>query len=294
MNTASLTSGIHFDLSFPDYLNHPGYGNSDLREFRNGLPALMAWKRKHRDENGRTDATRIGTAAHCAILTPDLFASQIAVKPEGMTFQSNANKAIKQQWESEGRTIISYADSQKIEAIRSAFFAKRAAAEAYANAVAREATVFWRDLSGVQRKCRPDWFTDECIYDLKVSVEATKTLDQLVWSAKRNGWLNQLAGGRAGLNANGHDIKCGRLVVIAPTPPQELRVWLLELSAEDCDYLEFENEETCKGIAIAERDNFWPSTPEQFVRISLPVSSSWSDDNIDDDASDDDEGEFSL
>jgi len=276
--TEIITSGIHYDMPFADYLNHPGYGNSDLREFRHGLPAMMKWKREHRDENGDTEATRIGKSAHCAILTPELFEAQVAVKPEGMTFQSKANKEIKAQWEAEGRTIISAAEYQQIEAVRSAFFAKAAAAESFAAAEGKEVTVFWTcPVTGVRRKCRPDWFTDEWTYDLKVSVEATKDLRTLTYMAQKNGWLNQGAGCRAGLNANGYSIKGARLVVIAPKPPQGLRVWLLQLSTDDCDHLEMENENTCEGIAVAERTNFWPSTPDQFVEIELPMSATWTE-----------------
>jgi hypothetical protein len=271
-----IKSGVYYDLPFSDYLNHHGYGNSDLREFRHGLPAMMRWKREHRDEQGDTEATRIGKAAHCAILTPDLFDAQIAVKPDGMTFQSKENKALKAQWEAEGRTIISHADHQQIIAIREAFFGKPAAADAFNDAEGKEVTVYWTcPVTGVIRKCRPDWFTAEWTYDLKVSVEATKDLRTLTYMAQKNGWLNQGAGCRAGLNANGYDIHGARLVVVAPKPPQGLRVWLLELSAEDCDHLELENQNTCEGIALAESRNFWPSTPEQFVRIELPMSATW-------------------
>lgn len=279
MTTAELTSGVHYDIPFPDYLAHPGYGSSDLKGYRNGLAAMVKWNRENRDDTV-TDATRIGKAAHCAILTPDLFDREMAVKPEGMTFQSKANKAKRDEWLSEGRTILSHAEWQQIDQIVRAFHAKDAAREAFEKAEGKEATAFWEcAVSGLLCKGRPDWFTEDCVYDLKISIEATKSLEQMLWMIQRNGWFNQLAHNRAGLNANGYEIRKGRLVVIAPSPPQSLRVWLLTLKESDCDFLEMENENTRRGLAMCERTGIWPDTPNDFVEVELPGNAAWTEED---------------
>ncbi len=291
MNITELTSGVHYDLSFGDYLNHPHYGSSDLKEFRHGMPAMVKWNRENRDRE-ETEATRIGKAAHCAILTPGLFDATMAVKPEGMTFQSKANKAIREQWKSEGRTILSHADWERIEQINKAFFAKDAAREAFAVVEDPEVSVLWTCAeSGLGCKGRPDWFTEDAVYDLKISIEATKSLDMMTRLIARNGWFNQLAHNRAGLNANGYDIKRGRLVVIAPSPPQQHRVWCMTLSEADCDFLEMENENTRKGIAMCERTGVWPDTPNDFFEVELPMAATWTEHDHDEQEADEEDGE---
>lgn len=279
-NFATLTSGVHPSIPFPDYLNHPGWGSSDLRHYRR-LPGVAKWNRDHRDEAGDTPATRIGKAAHSLILTPKRFSSECVIKPAGMTFQSKENKARRDEWLSQGMTILSHEEGLQIEAVATAFMAKPSAAASLANAEAREATVLWRDAeSGLQRKCRPDWFDSTATYDLKVSIEATKDREMLMRRCEWNGWLHQGAGARAGLIANGYEIECARLVVIAPNPPQALQVWLLELNAAQCDELELHNIDTCRRVAHSEKTNDWPGTPDEWQPIELSSASIWTEEDM--------------
>lgn len=267
------------DMSFVDYLAHPAYGSSDLRAFRQGPPAIVPWRRDHRDDE--TSATRIGKAAHCAILTPDLFAASFQVKPEGMEFRSKENKALRDKWRAEGRSILSQDEWSQIQQIVRAFHSKAPAAASLESAVACEASVFWKcRTTGLLRKCRPDWWAGGFAYDLKVSIDAEKSLDSLAYKAHANGWANQLANDRAGLNECGERIKGGRLVVIAPNPPQELRVWMLEYREADLDFLEMENEDACKGIAACERSGHWPGTPDTWQTIELPASAAFTESDL--------------
>lgn len=281
MTATAIGPGVYPDLSFADYLAHPFWGSSSIKQFRNGTPAAAKWGREN--DSGDTAATILGTAAHCKIITPSDYGNQIAIKPPGMTFQGKANKAIRDAWHAEGKKILSHEDGLTIDAIVQAFERKSAARQSLENSVGREQSVFWRCAeSGLGRKCRPDWYDADTIYDLKISIEATKPFDRLQMCAHANGWLNQLAGGRAGLNANGHNIRKGALVVIASQPPHDARVWLLRLKEEDCDFLELENENTCRQVAECERKDRWPGTPEQWQDITLPSSATWTELDIED------------
>lgn len=140
-----------------------------------------------------------------------------------------------------------------------------------------EHSVFWDGPHGLPLKCRPDWYDKRSVYDLKVSIEATKSLSTLRYKAFANGWLQQLAHNRAGLNANGCDIKVGRLVVIAPKPPQGLRVWLLEVSEQDMDVLNLENENTERDMVVCHRSGIWPGTPDDWQKCPLPVDHTMAD-----------------
>lgn len=267
------------DLSFADYLADPAYGSSDIRAFKFGPPAIVPWRRENREEG--TAATRIGTAAHCAILTPDLFERGFVVKPEGMEFRSKENKELRDQWLAEGRIILSQDEWKQVRAIHGAFAGKLPAFDALHAAAGREVSVFWTcESSGLPCKGRPDWHTTDVVYDLKVSIDAEKGLEPLSHRAHSNGWVNQLAHNRAGLNANGCNIKLGRLVVIAPNPPQQFRVWLLEVRENDLDFLEMDNENTRREMAVCHRAGRWPGTPDQWQQIELPASAAFTESDL--------------
>lgn len=269
-------------MSFADYLAHDSYGSSDLRAFRFGPPAIVPWQRANRQDH--TDATLIGAAAHCRILTPDLFDKTYVAKPAGMTFASTVGKQWRDDMLARGFLLdnfLSSAEWQDVEAITNAFEEKRTAflsmRNASPNGETTECSVFWTGPHGLPLKARPDWFDQRAVYDLKVSIEATKSLHTLRYKAYANGWLGQLAHGRAGLNANGHDIRVGRLVVIAPKPPQGLRVWLLEVSEQDMDVLNLENENTERDMVVCHRSGIWPGTPDDWQRCPLPVDHTMAD-----------------
>lgn len=267
-----LTTGIH-DIPFRDYLDHPGYGSSDLRAFRQGPPAMVPWRRIHRTD---TDATILGSAAHCWALTPDLFDVGYWVKPEGMKFLSAENKALRDSVLAKGMRIIDRDDMATIEAVCAAVN-RKLGRELYRERA--EQSVFWRcSESDLLCKSRPDWFDDVAIYDLKVSIVADKPMHLIPFAAHANGWLHQLANGRAGLAANGHQVKVGRIVLVSPNAPHN--VHLLEVRENDLDFLEMDNQDCRKGIAACERSGHWPGTPETWQPIELPASAAFTETDL--------------
>jgi len=269
--------GIFHNLSFDEYLAHDAFGSSDLRSFKQGPPAMVPWRRANREDD--TPSTRIGHAAHCRILTPELFDSVYVAKPEGMTFASKEGKA----WRDENgsRIILTHDEATAVHQVHAAFAGKLAAFDSLHAAVAREASVFWEcQHTGLPSKCRPDWFDEHTVYDLKVSVDAEKSFDTLAFKVHANGWLNQLAHNRAGLNSTGCKIKTGRLVIIAPSPPQQFRVWLLEVREADLDFLEMDNENTRKGMAACLQAGHWPGTPDSWQTIELPASAAFTETDL--------------
>jgi hypothetical protein len=267
-------------MPFDAYLAHESFGSSDLHAFRAGPPAMVPWRREHRDDG--TSATTVGRAAHCSILTPALFERTFVGKPEAMSFSTKEGKAARAAWRAAGLTILTHDEMQTVQDVRRAFEGKPAARISLSTAQHREASVFWTDRdSELPCKARPDWFDRECIYDLKVSRKAESGLDSIRFEAVRAGWFHQLAHGRAGLNKAGyHKIKLGRLVVIAPKPPQAHRVWLLEVRESDMDFLELANENTRREMSQCWRRNDWPGTPDEWQQVELPITAAFNDSDL--------------
>lgn len=264
---------IERSLPFPEYLAHPAFGSSDLRNFAR-LPALCDWHRRNRSDGG-TDATAIGTAAHCLILTPELFTDTYAVKPAGMTFASKEGKAWRERKRAVGYqddNMLSEVEMMQIKAIDDAFYAKRASAESLRQAVATEASIFWQQ-DGLKCKGRPDWFTTSHVYDLKVSVHASKDIGTLRYRAWTEGWMHQAAHNRAGLRLNGYPhVNGARLVVIAPKGPSAIQTYCLELSEHTLDVIELEMESIRKAMVPCVETGVWPGTPDDWETIEIPES----------------------
>jgi hypothetical protein len=260
---------ILFDMPFAEYLARDAYGSSDIQAFKAGPPAMVPWRRANHTD---TDATRIGQAAHCKIIDPHLFAERFYQKEEGEEFRTKEAKAKRNDLLASGKVIISHLEAREIDRIVSAFKAHQQINQSLLRAAGREASIFWTCAqSGLPRRVRPDWFDGQATYDLKVTVEATKGLETLRWKAYRNGWMHQLAGARAGLREAGKDVKVGRLVVIAPTPPQHLRIWGLEVSEHDLDILELDNENWCREMAVCHQSGVWPGVPSAWQPCPLPA-----------------------
>lgn len=266
-----MTTAKIIDLPFADYLNSPAFGSSDLRAFRIGPPAMVQWKRANRHDD--TASTVLGRAAHCAVLTPALFASEFVFRPtDGRgDFRTKEGKA----WRDEQTaTILTEEDRQTIAGVVQAIRGKRIE-------VARaEQSVFWTcEDTGLACKGRPDWFDTEAVYDLKVSVAADKPFRSLMFHAYNAGWTHQLAHNRAGLHAAGvRTVKVGRLVVVSPTAPHFAH--LLEVSENDLDFLELDNLNTRKGMAACVRANHWPGTPDKWQPIELPASAAFTESDL--------------
>lgn len=265
-------SGRIVDMPFAEYLAHPSYGSSDLKTFRHGPPSMVPHRRANR-EDSQTDATIIGTAAHLLVLTPTMWTQAYRIKPEGMTFASKEGKAWRDQHG--GYEIITQSQWKQIETAAKSVIDIPAVSESLVNATGIEQSVFWECReSGLPCKGRPDWFDSAAVYDLKVSVLADRSLDDVRYGALRNGWLHQLPHNRSGLYAAGEfRVKRGRLVIASPTTPG--RVYLLEISEQDMDLLELTNEQTRREMARCHRSGVWPGMPDQWQRMELPATAAF-------------------
>jgi len=266
---------IILDMPMADYLSHPGYGSSDLRTFLAGPPAMVPWSRENRHDD--TDATILGRAAHLRILQPDLFVKVYAFKPASMKFSTTEGKEWKAQQLANGiaeEDILTDATARAVFEIESAFRHKSLALQVLTEAMACNAvenTLTWTDENDLPRKSRPDLWVKDATIDLKVSVHATKDLSMLKYQCFKQGWLHQAANARAGLRACGKDsVKTGRLIVIAPEPPQEFRVWLLEIPEHEMDVLDLDLDNISRDMVPHHRANVWPGSPETWIPLTLP------------------------
>lgn len=141
-------------MSNADYHAQTPISKSGLDLIRR-CPAIY----KYRRENPLfpTDAMRMGTLVHTAILEPHLLAD-LMVAPK-IDRRSAAGKA---EWEafkivSEGKELVTDDELSKLTAIRDAVHAHPAAIRAIRMIAEVETSIFWTDpATGIECRCRPD------------------------------------------------------------------------------------------------------------------------------------------
>jgi exodeoxyribonuclease VIII len=266
LDAPRLPAGIHPDVPFADYLALEAWGSSSLKAMRRGPPARVLHERDA--GHGDTPATILGTAVHCALLTPDLYARQYAVKPEGMSFATKDGKAWRDDPERAGRILLSHDVGATVDAIVASLLRKPEVAKSLDKATHREVSLVWEcSKTGELCKARPDWMDAGHIYDLKVSRHAQHG-DLLGTRAYFDGWFHQGAHYRTGAVEVGIGLVGSRLVVVDPVAPHF--VYTLDVDTEALDVLEWENMETLRKLRECRTTGAYPGTPEGWKRIKLP------------------------
>lgn len=263
----NVEPGIYPTMNFETYLELDAWGSSSLRAMRRGPPARVVWEKD--SPSGDTSARLLGSAVHCGLLTPHLFADTYVGKPEGMRFSTKEGKAWRDAHSS--RTILSNEDFLRASSIIDALMAKEAVATSLEGSLCEHSLVWRCPASGELCKGRPDWIEDGRgnLLDLKVTRHGGTR-----WMALRafsEGWMHQLAHYRTGAILHGLNISRGRLVVVEPDPPHF--VWTLEVKTDALDLLEIENGETLKAMRDCRVKREWPGTPDEWTKIEPPAGS---------------------
>jgi len=136
-----------------------------------------------------TEAFRIGSAAHCAVLEPDTFWARYALRPEGIDRRTKDGKAAFAEFEAEnvGKVIIGSDELGDVREMAAAVAHHPLASQLLA---AGKPELSWRvePVGGLALQCRTDWFNP---YGCELSggrpyVADLKTVESLDSDAFRN------------------------------------------------------------------------------------------------------------
>lgn len=172
-----------------EYRSAPGVNKSTLWNMKR-TPAHYKYFLEHPQED--TSAMKTGRAVHSMILTPELYAAEFAVLPEGI---DRRTKAGKEQYESfiqdnAGKEILTASEAATIESLASAVLNCPEAAELL-KGTEREKPFFWHDDNGILCKCRMDAVTTGRIVDIKTAQDAET--DVFIREAMKYGYHVQAA-----------------------------------------------------------------------------------------------------
>jgi hypothetical protein len=161
-----------------DYHALPHLSASDIRRGYH-TPEAALWQRLHPTEP--TPAMQNGTALHLAVLEPERFASEVAAKPDGLSFVTKEGK----EWRAahEGLLIVS-ADLHARAAVYAAH-SKGVLLQLGATTPRFEVPVLWTDPIAGDCRCKPDcyWLDADGIPHLASVKTTAKPITATEWAA---------------------------------------------------------------------------------------------------------------
>ena len=252
-------------LSMPDYLSAPGISKSGLDQIAKSPAHYQAWKAEQPEP---TKAMMFGSAVHCALLEPELFAGAYAVSPE-VDRRTKDGKAEYAAWEAAngGKVALSMPDYSKILAMRDSF-QSHSLTRGTVGASVTEHSLLWTDeKTGAQCKARPDIVLDGMVMDLKTTEDASPRAFER--SAANFRYHCQAAFYLRAMTADTGILHTKFLfIAIEKTPPYAIAVYeaspdMIRMGA-DC------NNADLARYAKAKTTGVWDSYPETVQQLSLP------------------------
>jgi exodeoxyribonuclease VIII len=220
-----------------------------------------------------TAAMLLGTAVHTLVLEADQFADRYVAAPEGIDRRYKAGKELFAEWEAQaaGRTVLTKADADLIQAMGRAVHGHPAAAYLLGLPGKAETTHMWTDeATGLECKCRPDWLLDDSslIVDLKTTEDASpagfsKSIANFRYHVQASWYLDGLE------RATGRRPEQFVFCVVEKRPPHAVAVY-----AADAEMVAAGQVTAARDmLLLAEcRDaDYWPAYSDQIETISLPA-----------------------
>lgn len=155
-----------------EYHSMKHLGSSDIKLI--DQKSVLHYLESKKKVNAPSPAMEFGTAVHTAVLEPELLSSSYAVSQK-FDLRTKAGKISKAKFEAEneGKTIINQEQFEKIHAIKNSVLSHPVAPLLLKGGIA-ERSFFWNDpATDLPLKCRPDYYFDDIIVDLKTTRDAS-------------------------------------------------------------------------------------------------------------------------
>jgi hypothetical protein len=207
-----------------------------------------------------TAAMRLGTLVHTAVLEPYELSKRYGRCPSRAT---KAGKEMAAQLEANGIEAITDADWTLAEAMRDSVRNHAVAAELLSNGKA-EQSFWWNDqATGLRCKCRPDWFYDTTIVDLKTCIDASP--ESFAKAVVNFGYHIQASHYLSGLHGS------TRFVFIAVEKTAPYCVGVYELDAAALSIGDSLRTNAMDSIVACRTANRWPGYSDASVQtLTLP------------------------
>ncbi len=260
--------GLVDGMTMEEYHAAEGTGHSKLQEWLNATdPWSFNWVKTHGGGRVETDAMRLGTACHIAVLEPDLFDTFVCIY-EGTT-QAGKPTTVRKgaEWEefkstadAAGVTVLTATQMATCQRVRE-FVAKRKGVRELLSRGMAEKSFFWQDeITGALVKTRPDFVDPDRGFALDLKFSEDISPRRRVSSMVDFGYAMQgymfLEGANRFLDGNLREA-CILWVKTKGAPEVELRT----LSADWLAYGKQEYRKALDAYAKCLETDTWPRGP---------------------------------
>jgi hypothetical protein len=265
-----LNARLEFGLAADTYHASPGVSNTMLSAMRKSPAHCWALHLDPtRPRATSTAAQSAGSLAHTAILEPDTLLQRYVVRPDGMTFQTNAGKAWR---DAQTLPIVSLDDLLQAEAQRNALMRVPVLRDLLSNGIA-ESSAFWTDkTTGLQCRARPDWLhhhEPKCVTVLDIKTISELTPESIARAIATYGYHRQDAHYTAGVEATGLKVEAFVFGFVSSTYP-----FLAVAHVLDDDTREQGRDEVAELLerfAHCQKVGEWPAFGDGYQLIGLPA-----------------------
>lgn len=246
-------TGIVHDLPFEQYLATRG------RASKSSLWTLHTRSPAHaRIEKEESNAMKLGTAIHCAILEPDEFNARFVRGPDDR--RGNKWKEAVEDASADGMECLTSGDYDAALACRDALQTDPFIRKLTGAGTVREVSAFWTDEeTGVRLRCRPDAFSPALgiIADLKTTGDARP--GEFVRRVGQLGYHMGEAIYSDGWRAAGQELAAFVFLAVEPDPPFAHHIFELDPTTVEEGQAVFRA--ALRTWAECEASGRWPAYP---------------------------------
>lgn len=256
------------DLPFDAYLATPAVSKSSLWTLHDRSPAHA------RVEKEESNAMKMGTAVHCAILEPSEFEARFVRGPEDR--RGNKWKDALDAAASVGRDLLTSGDYDDALAIRDRLRNEPLVKKLVGPKTVREISAFAIDpVTGLLMRARPDARRDDIALtvDLKITTDCrapiwSRRVADFGYHAQDSFYRDVWAMAAEGSNHN-PETAAFVFLVVEPKPPYEFAVY--EIDAEDLDAGRKAMRSALDRWAECQRTGAWPGYARSIETIRRPA-----------------------
>jgi hypothetical protein len=253
-----MKPGIYQNLPFAEYLAAEQINASALKLIGSRTPAhYFASLSKPKEES---QAMKIGSAIHCAVLEPGFFEERYIILPDGVDGRTKEGKSIISKAKQSGKVILSKSDAELCSYVALSVSSNAGIKKALKSGDS-ELSVFTND-----RKCRLDHYTQSWIFDLKTCNDASpkefaKQIYNFGYHIQAAWYLDTCK--MAGLDTDG-------FIFIAVEKEPPYAIGLYELGSDSLEAGRSAYQSALDKLERSKISGEWPGYSEYLETIELP------------------------
>lgn len=260
-------------VSFDDYCRWDAVNQSRLKH---AVRSMAHYHAAMQAEATQSDAKRVGSALHLAILEPERYATDVVVSPE-FNRRTNQGKADEAKFLAEhaGKCVVDADEKAQIDAMRESALRSKAVRAVMEMGAQCETSGLWQDVTGLTCKMRIDRlsFASKSLVDLKSARDASR--EGFARACAQYGYPFQAAFYRRGMRAlTGEDWRF-TFIALEKEPPYAVAVY--EPSEQMLEVGENQVETALRRVAACKEANEWPAYEDKVASLDLPAwaASEW-------------------